>query len=66
MTESLPRYLMRKKKIKDRSRIARYRCENEWKRSQHWREEEDGACRICGKEEEHLEHILRKATKSEI
>lgn len=58
---------MGKKKVKDR--IARYRCGNEVRKgSQHWREEEDRVYRIYRKEEENLEHILRKcqATRSEI
>lgn len=34
-TEELPKYLRRKKKGKDRCLIARYRCGNEMKGSQH-------------------------------
>ncbi|XP_071636284.1 uncharacterized protein [Temnothorax longispinosus] len=67
LTEKLPKYLLGKKKKKDRMLIARYRCGSEVKGSKHWREEEDRRCRICQKEE-NIEHILRKceATKSEI
>ena len=48
--------------------IARYRCGSEVKGSQHWKEEEDRRCRICQKEEENIEHVLKEceATKSEI
>jgi len=48
--------------------IARYRCGSEVKGSQHWREEEDRRCRICQKEKENIEHILKEyeVTKSEI
>lgn len=41
LTEELPRYLLGKKKKKDRILIARYRCGSEVNSSQHWREEED-------------------------
>jgi hypothetical protein len=68
LTEELPKYLLGKKKKKDRMLIARYRCGSEVKGSQHWREEEDRRCRICQKEEENIEHLLKEceATKSEI
>ncbi|XP_077278957.1 uncharacterized protein LOC143906639 [Temnothorax americanus] len=68
LTEELPKYLLGKKKKNDRMLIARYRCGSEVKGSQHWREEEDRRCRICQKEEENIEHILKEceATKSEI
>lgn len=68
LTEELPRYLLGKKKKKDRMLIVRYRCGSEVKSSQHWREEEDRRCRLCQREEENLDHILKEceATKSEI
>jgi len=67
ITEGIPKYLEGRKKGKDRSLIARYRCGNETRGSQHWREEEDRKCRICGEEEENLAHILKECetTKSE-
>lgn len=67
LTEELPRYLLGKKK-KKRMLIVRYRCGSEVKSSQHWREEEDRRCRLCQREEENLDHILKEceATKSEI
>lgn len=68
LTEDLPRYLLGKKKKKDRMLIVRYRCGSEVKSSQHWREEENRRCRLCQREEENLDHILKEceATKSEI
>lgn len=68
ITEDLPKYLHEKKKRKDRYLIARYRCGNEMKRNQHWRETEDKICRICEIEEESITHMLRKcqATRNEI
>jgi len=35
-----------RKRMKDRSIIARYRCGNETRGSQYWRQEEDRRCRI--------------------
>lgn len=41
--ENPPKYLQGKRKRKDRYLIARYRCGNELKGNQHWRETEDHA-----------------------
>ncbi|XP_071572662.1 uncharacterized protein [Temnothorax nylanderi] len=41
ITEGVPKYLQGRKKKKARNVIARYRCGNEMKGSQYWREEED-------------------------
>jgi len=48
--------------------IARYRCGNEIRGSQHWREKEDRKCRICGEAEENLVRVLKECeiTKNEI
>jgi len=48
--------------------VARYRCGNEIRGSQHWREKEDRKCRICGEAEEYLLHVLKECeiTKNEI
>lgn len=53
-TEELPKYLRRKKKGKNRCLIARYRCGNEMKGTQHWRETEDKVCRICDNKEKSI------------
>jgi len=68
MTEDLPKYLQGKMKKKDRSLIARYRCGNELKGGQYWREIEERTCRICGRGEESLTHVLKEceATRDNI
>ncbi|KYN30224.1 hypothetical protein ALC57_00314, partial [Trachymyrmex cornetzi] len=67
-TEGLPKYLKGKKKMKDRSLIARFRCGNETKGDQYWREDEERRCRICHGAEENMTHILKECekTKSEM
>ena len=45
---------------KERSLIARFRCGNEVRGRQHWREEESRRCRICKEEEETLEHVIER------
>lgn len=37
-------------------RIARYRCDNETRRGQFWREKR--VRRVCGEEEENYKHII--------
>lgn len=66
MTEDAPKYL-NVRNSKDRSLIARYKCRNETKGSQHWREE-DRRCRICRAAEESMFHILNEceASKNEL
>lgn len=54
MTKEVPEYLRRKKKEKERRTIARYRCGNEMREGQHWREEDKRICRVCRKEKENL------------
>lgn len=63
MTEKTPKYL-EEKKMKNRSLITRYKCGNETKGNQHWREEDDRRCRICQRKF----HILKEceATKNEL
>ena len=67
-TEKLQEYLRGRRRKKERNGIARYRCGNETKGSQYWRGEEERKCRICGKAEENLMHVLKECeeTKSEI
>lgn len=59
-TEEMPKYLKGKKSKKDKSRIGRYR--------HYWKEETEGECRICGKGQESLKHVLKEceATKDKI
>lgn len=58
ITESISEYLKGKMKKKDRSIIARYRCSNEPRENYHWKEAMEKRCRICGKKEESVIHIL--------
>ena len=45
--------------------IARFRCGNEELKNRYWETEERRKCRICGAEEENLEHLKEKC-KEEI
>ena len=47
MTENTPEYLNREKKNMDRSLIARYKCRNDMRGSQYWREVGDRLCRTA-------------------
>jgi len=60
LTEELPKYLKGRRKRKDRSLIAKYRCGNEIKGDQYWRKEEDRRCRICWHAEEIIRHVLKE------
>ena len=64
----LSKYLEGKKRMKDRSLIARFRCGNKTKGGQYWREDVEKKCRICHAAEESMSHILKecKETKSEM
>lgn len=67
-TEEMPKYLKSKKGKKDSSRIGRYRCGSEMRGGHNWKEETEGECRICGKGQESLKHVLKEceATKDKI
>lgn len=67
-TEEMVKYLKGKKGMKDRSRIGRYRCGSEMRGEHYWKEETEGECRICGKGQESLKHVLKEceATKDKI
>lgn len=47
-------------KWKERSTLARYRCGNVAKAREHWKEEEEGRCRLFNKGEEDRRHILEE------
>jgi len=64
VTEGTPAYLRGKKNKKERSRIARFRCGNEMKGNQHWLEEEERRCRMCGVETEDIAHVLKVCEKT--
>lgn len=38
--------------------MARFRCGNEERGLEHWRGQRDMLCRICGQEEETVEHLV--------
>ena len=59
VTEELPRYLRGTGKKRDRNLVAKFRCGKESKGGQYWREREDRVCRICEREEETIEHLIR-------
>lgn len=60
ITEKKPEYLRGKKKKRDRNLIAKYRCGNEMKGGQYWKEESERKCRICEESEESMIHVLRE------
>lgn len=66
-TENIPEYLNREKSM-DRSLIARYKCRNNMRESQYWREAGDKLCKVCGKEEMMIHDVLREcvSTREEI
>jgi len=68
ITEDVPKYLEGKMKKKDRNLIVRYRCGNELREGQYWREIEERICRICGKDEESITHVLKEceATRDDL
>lgn len=68
LTEEVPVYLRGRKGKKERSIIARFRCGNQTRGNQKWRTEEEKKCRICGKEIESLEHVVKECelTKDEM
>jgi len=60
--ENLPKYLEEKGKMRKIKTIARFRLCNEWRASKYWMEEQKKKCRMCGREEETGEHVLKATT----
>ncbi|XP_043580125.1 vicilin-like seed storage protein At2g18540, partial [Bombus pyrosoma] len=58
--DEMPKYLEGKMKWKDRKIIARFRYGSETKAKEHWKEEEEKRCRLCGREEEDLRHVIEE------
>lgn len=58
--EEKPEYLKRRMKMKDRKMVARFRCGNEVREREFWKEEEEKMCRVCRKEKESLWHVIRE------
>ena len=53
---------------KERKEPDRFRCSNEVRGRQYWREEENRRCRICKEKEETLEHVIGRceATRGDL
>ena len=47
-------------KWKDRRILARFRCGNETKAREYWKEEGEKRCRLCKRNEEDLKHVLEE------
>jgi hypothetical protein len=62
ITEELPKYLGRESR-KERVIIARFRCGNEERENEYWKEDRTKVCRMCGEEKETIEHLLNECVK---
>ncbi|KAG7196729.1 hypothetical protein KM043_016066 [Ampulex compressa] len=60
VAEGVPLYLQGKRKRAERRLIARFRCENEARGNQYQRDMEDRICRVCEKNIEYMDHIVRE------
>ena len=58
--EELPKYLEGRMKWKDRKILARFRCGNETKAREYWKEEGEKRCRLCKRKEEYLRHVIEE------
>ena len=58
--EELPKYLEGRMKWKDRKVSARFRCGNETKAREYWKEEEEKRCRLCKRKEEDPGHVIEE------
>ena len=58
--EELPKYLKGRMKWKDRKILARFRCGNETKAREYWKEEGEKRCRLCKRKEEDLRHVIEE------
>ncbi|KAJ3650020.1 hypothetical protein Zmor_021733 [Zophobas morio] len=56
--DEIPKYTERET-IKEKRMIARFWCENEEKEDNLWMDETDRRCRICWREGETIEHMLK-------
>ena len=45
---------------KGRKILARFRCGNETKARQYWKEEREKRCRLCKRKEENLRHVIEE------
>ncbi|XP_033360795.1 uncharacterized protein LOC117239403 [Bombus vosnesenskii] len=58
--EGLPKYLEGRMKWEDRSMLTRFRCGNETRAREHWKEEGERGCTLCKKGEEDLKHAVEE------
>nr|XP_033189284.1 splicing regulatory glutamine/lysine-rich protein 1-like [Bombus vancouverensis nearcticus] len=58
--EKLPKYLEGRMKWKDRRILARFRCGNETKAREYWKEEGRKRCRLCRRKEEDLRRVIEE------
>ncbi|XP_033360574.1 uncharacterized protein LOC117239234 [Bombus vosnesenskii] len=58
--EKLPKSLEGRMKWKDRRILARFRCGDETKAREYWKEEGEQGCRLCRRKEEGLRHVIEE------
>ncbi|XP_033176215.1 uncharacterized protein LOC117151551, partial [Bombus impatiens] len=58
--EKLPKYLEGRMKWRDRRILAKFRCGNETKAEEYWKEEGEKRCRLCRRKEEDLRHVIEE------
>ncbi|XP_033362810.1 uncharacterized protein LOC117240896 [Bombus vosnesenskii] len=58
--EKLPKYLEGRMKWKDGRILARFRCRNETKAREYWKEQGGKRCRLCRRKEEDLRHVIKE------
>ncbi|XP_043580129.1 uncharacterized protein LOC122566641, partial [Bombus pyrosoma] len=58
--DEMPKYLEGRMRWKDRKVTARLRCGSETKAEEYWKEERDKRCRLCGREEKDLRHVIEE------
>ncbi|XP_043587999.1 vicilin-like seed storage protein At2g18540 [Bombus pyrosoma] len=63
--EELPKYLEGRMKWKDRKILARFRCGNETKAREYWKEEGEKRCRLCKRKEKDLRHVIKECEITE-
>ncbi|KAJ3661189.1 hypothetical protein Zmor_005598 [Zophobas morio] len=57
--DEVPKYTQREREsIKKKRMMARFRCGNEEKENNFWKDETERRCRICWREGERIEHTL--------
>ena len=47
-------------KWKDRRLLARFRCGNETKARDYWKDEREKRCKLCKRKEEDLRHVIEE------